>query len=96
MTLLTKQGAIDAVTGLQQAGAGTRIKLIAYDAALLEVNVFKNGTIAALFAQSPKQKGEIAMGVASKLIAGQHLYLIVHSDLAVIYNGETAKADCSL
>ena len=38
------QGAIGAVTGLQQAGRN-RVKVVAYDAATAEVNAFKNGTI---------------------------------------------------
>jgi ribose transport system substrate-binding protein len=87
------QGAIGAITGLRQAGASKRIKLIAYDAATPEVDALKNGTIAALIAQNPKQEGQIAMDVAAKLIAGQHVDSIVFSDIAVIKAGETAKAD---
>jgi ribose transport system substrate-binding protein len=87
------QGAIGAVTGLRQAGANKRIKLIAYDAATAEVSAFKNGTIAALIAQNPKQEGEIAMEVAAKLIAGQPVGSTVYSDIAVIHSGDTAKAD---
>jgi ribose transport system substrate-binding protein len=36
------QGAIGAITGLRQAGAIGRVKLIAYDSAAAEVNAFKN------------------------------------------------------
>jgi ribose transport system substrate-binding protein len=97
------QGAIGAITGLRQAGAGKRIKLIAYDAATPEVDALKNGTIAALIAQNPKQEGEVAMDVAEKLIAGQAVAATVYSKIAVIHAGETAKAetyeykaDCSL
>lgn len=87
------QGAIGAITGLRQAGASKRVKLIAYDAATPEVSAFKNGTIAALIAQNPKQEGELAVEIAAKLIAGQQVATTAYSDIAVIHDGDNAKAD---
>ena len=60
------QGAIGAVTGLRQANAAGKIKVVAYDAATAEVNALKNGTIHALIAQNPKLEGEVAMEMAGQ------------------------------
>jgi ribose transport system substrate-binding protein len=87
------QGAIGALTGLQQANAGSRVKLVAYDAATAEVNALKNGTISALIAQNPKQEGQVAMQVADALIQGKPVQPQNLTDLAVIGPGETGKAD---
>jgi hypothetical protein len=65
---------------------------------------FRSGsTIAALIAQSPKQEGALAMDVAAKLIAGHTVAPTAYSDIAVIRDGDNAKAsadeykaDCSL
>jgi ribose transport system substrate-binding protein len=54
------QGAIGAITGLRQAGAIGRVKLVAYDSAAAEVNAFKNKQISVLIAQDPKREGEIS------------------------------------
>jgi ribose transport system substrate-binding protein len=95
------QGAIGAITGLKQAGAAGKIKVIAYDAATAEVNAFKNGQIHALIAQDPKQEGEVAMEVAAKLIKGETLPKTTMTDIVSIKAGDTAtaekyeyKADC--
>ncbi|MDX7951292.1 ABC transporter substrate-binding protein [Lichenihabitans sp. Uapishka_5] len=95
------QGAIGAITGLRQAGAIGRVKVVAYDAATAEVNAFKNGAIQALIAQNPKQEGEAAMQAAADLIAGKTLPKTTLTELKAIEAGNTAdaekyeyKADC--
>ena len=87
------QGAIGAITGLRQAGAAGRIKVVAYDAATAEVNALKNGTIHALIAQNPKQEGEAAMEAAAKLIKGETLPETTLTEIVTIKAGEDAKAD---
>ena len=87
------QGAIGAVTGLQQAGAVGRVKVVAYDAATAEVAALKNGSIQALIAQNPRQEGEVAMQNAAALIDGEEVEPEVLTDLVVIRQGEDAKAD---
>ena len=64
------QGAIGALTGLRQAGATGKVKVVAYDAATAEVNAFKNGGISSLIAQNPKQEGEVAMEVRGQADQG--------------------------
>ena len=86
------QGAIGALTGLRQAGALGKVKLVAYDAATAEVNAFKNGGISALIAQNPKQEGEVAMEAAAKLIKGQSLDKTTLTEIATIESGDTAMA----
>ena len=86
------QGAIGALTGLRQAGALGKVKLVAYDAATAEVNAFKNGGISALTAQNPKQEGEVAMEAAAKLIKGQSLDKTTLTEIATIESGDTAMA----
>jgi len=87
------QGAIGALTGLQQAGASNRVKLVAYDAASAEVAALKNGTLAALIAQNPKQEGEVAMQTAAALIDGKPVQSKIVTELVTIGPGENAKAD---
>lgn len=87
------QGAIGALTGLQQAGASNRVKLVAYDSATAEVNALKNGTLSALIAQNPKQEGEVAMQVAASLIDGKPVESKILTELVTIGPGENAKAD---
>ena len=87
------QGAIGALTGLRQAGALGKVKVVAYDAATAEVSAFKNGGIAALIAQDPKQEGEVAMEAAAKLIAGQSLEKTTLTAIVAIKSGDTAAAD---
>jgi ribose transport system substrate-binding protein len=87
------QGAIGAITGLKQAGAAGKVKVVAYDSATAEVNALKNGTINALIAQNPKQEGEVAMEVADKLIAGKEVDKVTLTEIATIKAGEDAKAD---
>jgi len=86
------QGAIGALTGLRQAGALRKVKLVAYDAATAEVNALDNGTIAALIAQNPKQEGEVAMESAKKLIKGQSLPKTTLTEIVTIKTGDTAQA----
>lgn len=95
------QGAIGAITGLKQAGAAGKVKVVAYDAATAEVNALKNGTIQALIAQNPKKEGEVAMEAAAKLIAGGSLDKTTLTEIVTIKAGDTAaaekyeyKADC--
>ena len=86
------QGAIGALTGLRQAGATGKVKLVAYDAATAEVNAFKNGGISALIAQNPKQEGEVAMESAAKLIKGQSLEKTTLTEIATVKDGDAATA----
>ncbi|RUU68768.1 sugar ABC transporter substrate-binding protein [Mesorhizobium sp. M2C.T.Ca.TU.009.01.2.1] len=87
------QGAIGAITGLKQAGAAGKVKVVAYDAATAEVNAFKNGTIHALIAQNPKQEGEVAMEAAAKLIGGGSLDKTTLTEIVTIKAGDTAAAE---
>ncbi len=87
------QGAIGAITGLRQAGAAGRIKVVAYDAATAEVNALKNGTIHALIAQNPKREGEAAMEAAAKLIAGETLPDTTLTEIVTVKAGNDAMAD---
>ncbi len=87
------QGAIGALTGLRQAGALGKVKVVAYDAATAEVNALKNGGISALIAQNPKQEGEVAMESADKLIKGQSLEKTTLTEIATIKSDDTAAAD---
>ncbi len=87
------QGAIGAVTGLQQAHAIGRVKLVAYDAAIAEVNAFLNGGITALIAQNPNQEGQVAMQSAKKLIDGQTLEKTILTPLVLIKPGDSTLAN---
>lgn len=87
------QGAIGAITGLRQASATGRVKVVAYDAATAEVNAFKNGTIQVLIAQNPKQEGEVAMQIAADLIAGKTPAKTTLTELKAIAAGDTASAE---
>lgn len=87
------QGAIGAVTGLEQAGAVGRVKVVAYDAATAEVAALKNGSIHALIAQNPRQEGEVAMQTAAALIDGEEVEPEILTELVVIREGEDDKAD---
>jgi ribose transport system substrate-binding protein len=87
------QGAIGAVTGLQQAGKTGQVKMVAYDAATAEVNAFKNGTINALIAQNPRQEGEVAMQTLDALMKGQQVQPTIDTELVTIKPGENDKAD---
>lgn len=87
------QGAIGALTGLRQAGALGKVKVVAYDAASAEVSALKNGAIHALIAQDPKQEGEVAMESAAKLIKGDKLDKTTLTEIVTIKAGDTAIAD---
>jgi ribose transport system substrate-binding protein len=87
------QGAIGALTGLRQAGALGKVKVVAYDAASAEVSALKNGGIQALIAQDPKQEGEVAMESAAKLVRGQRLDKTTLTEIVTIKAGDTATAD---
>jgi len=87
------QGAIGALTGLRQAGALGKVKVVAYDAATAEVAAFKNGTIQALIAQNPKVEGEVAMETALKLTKGEHLDKTTVTEIVTIKAGDTATAE---
>ncbi len=87
------QGAIGALTGLRQAGALGKVKVVAYDAATAEVNAFKKGEISALIAQNPKQEGEVAIESAAKLIKGHPLDKTTLTDIVTIKSGDTATAE---
>jgi ribose transport system substrate-binding protein len=84
------QGAIGAITGLRQAGAIGRVKLVAYDSA---VNALKNNQISVLIAQDPKREGEMSVEIAKKLLAGQAADKQVLADTVAIKSGENNKAD---
>jgi ribose transport system substrate-binding protein len=87
------QGAIGTVTGLQQADAIGRVKVVAYDAATAEVNALKNGSIQALIAQNPTKEGEVAMETLKRLIDGEEVEPVITTELVTIREGEAAKAD---
>jgi ribose transport system substrate-binding protein len=87
------QGAIGAITGLRQAGAIGRVKLVAYDSAAAEVNGLKNNQISVLIAQDPKREGEMSVEIAKKLLAGQAADKQVLADTVAIKSGENDKAD---
>lgn len=87
------QGAIGAVTGLRQAGALGRVKMIAYDAASAEVAALKNGAIDALIAQNPAQEGRVAMDSAAALINGETLPATTLTDIVTLTADDTELAD---
>jgi ribose transport system substrate-binding protein len=87
------QGAIGALTGLRQASALGKVKVVAYDAATAEVNALKNGGIQALIAQNPKQEGEVAMDAAAKLIKGQTLDKTTLTEIVTVKSGDAATAE---
>lgn len=87
------QGAIGAVTGLKQANATKKVKLIAYDAAPAEVSALKNGTISALIAQNPAQEGRVTMQLADKLMAGKDVPKRKLTELVVIDSKQHELAD---
>jgi ribose transport system substrate-binding protein len=87
------QGAIGAITGLRQAGAIGRVKLVAYDSAAAEVNALKNNQISVLIAQDPKREGEMSVEIAKKLLDGQPVEKKVLAETVPIKAGETDKAD---
>ncbi|WP_413733856.1 ABC transporter substrate-binding protein [Sodalis sp. RH21] len=87
------QGAIGAITGLRQAGAVKKVKVVAYDAATAEVSALKNGAISVLIAQNPKQEGEAVITTALALLAGKPVAKQTLTDLVAIDAGEHQKAD---
>lgn len=87
------QGAIGAITGLRQAGAIGKVKLVAYDSAAAEVAALKNKQISVLIAQDPKREGEMSVEIAKKLLDGQPVGKMATADTVAIKAGETAKAD---
>jgi len=87
------QGVIGALTGLRQANSVGKVQVVGYDAATAEVDALKNGEVAALIAQNPRQFGELAMDAASKLVAGKTIPKKIESELVVIRKGENDKAD---
>jgi ribose transport system substrate-binding protein len=97
------QGAIGAVTGLRQAGAIGRVKVVAYDSATAEVNALKNGQISVLIAQDPKREGEMSIEIAKRLLDGQAVEKLAMADTIAVEVGDEAKAaryeyksDCAL
>jgi ribose transport system substrate-binding protein len=87
------QGAIGAITGLRQAGAIGRVRLVAYDSAAAEVNAFKNNQISVLIAQDPKREGEMSVEIAKKILDGQPVEKQVLADTVPVMSGDAAKAD---
>jgi ribose transport system substrate-binding protein len=87
------QGAIGAITGLRQAGAVGKVKMVAYDAASAEVAALKNGELQALIAQSPKQQGAVAMDIAAKLIAGEAVEPVTMAEIVAITADQHDVAD---
>lgn len=87
------QGAIGAITGLRQAGALGRVKMVAYDAASAEVAALKNGDIQALIAQNPRQEGEVAMDAAAALIGGETLDKVTLTEIVTITSDQPELAD---
>ncbi len=87
------QGAIGAITGLRQADAAGRVKMVAYDASSAQVSALKNGELQALIAQNPKQQGQVAMELAAQLIAGESLPEITLTEIVTITSDEPEKAE---
>ncbi len=87
------QGATGAITGLRQAGAIGRVKLVAYDSAAAEVNAFKNKQISVLIAQDPKREGEMSVEIAKKVLDGQPVEKQRLAETVPVMSGDTAKAD---
>ncbi len=87
------QGAIGAITGLRQAGAIGKVKLVAYDSAAAEVAALRNNQISVLIAQDPKREGEMSVEIAKKLLDGQPVDKEAKADTVAIKASETAKAD---
>jgi len=87
------QGAIGAITGLRQANAIGKVKMVAYDAATAEVAALKNGTIQALIAQNPKAEGEAAMDAAAALINGEKLDKVTMTEIVTITADQPDLAD---
>lgn len=87
------QGAIGAVTGLRQAGAIGKVKVVAYDSAAAEVAALKNKQIAVLIAQDPEREGEMSVELAAKLLKGAPVDKEARADTVMIKADETAKAD---
>ncbi|MET3600936.1 ABC transporter substrate-binding protein [Martelella mangrovi] len=87
------QGAIGAITGLRQAGAVGKVKMVAYDAASAEVAALKNGAIQALIAQNPKAEGEAAMDAAAALINGETLDKVTMTEIVTITADQPELAD---
>ncbi len=87
------QGAIGASTGLKQAGAAARVKVVAYDSAAAEVSALKNGLISVLIAQDPKREGEVSVELAQKLLKGETIPKTALTDTVVIRSSEKEKAE---
>ena len=87
------QGAIGAVTGLRQAGAIGKVKVVAYDSAAAEVAALKNKQISVLIAQDPKREGEIWVEIAKRILDGQNVDKEEHADTVMIKASEAEKAD---
>ncbi|SFO68940.1 ribose transport system substrate-binding protein [Cohaesibacter marisflavi] len=87
------QGAIGAITGLRQAGAIGKVKMIAYDAASAEVAALKNGAIQALIAQNPAAEGAAAMDAAVALIDGKTLDKVTMTEIVTITADQPELAD---
>lgn len=87
------QGAIGAITGLRQAGAVGKVKMVAYDAASAEVAALKNGELQGLIAQSPSQQGAVAMDIAAKLIAGEAVEPVTMAEIVAIGADQPELAD---
>lgn len=81
------------MTGLKQANATKKVKLIAYDAAPAEVNALKNGTISALIAQNPAQEGRVTMQLADKLMKEADVPKRKLTELVVIDSKQHELAD---
>ena len=87
------QGAIGAVTGLRQAGAIGKVKLVAYDSAAAEVAALKNKQITVLIAQDPRREGEMSVEIAKKILDGAPVDKEAMAETVAIRADETAKAD---
>lgn len=87
------QGVIGVLTGVRQAKATDKIQVVGYDAATAEVDALKNGEVAALIVQNPREFGELAVQAASDLIAGKHVEKELNSPLVVVRRGENDKAE---
>jgi ribose transport system substrate-binding protein len=85
--------AIGAVTGLEEADAVGKVKVVAYDAAQTEVEALKSGTVQALIAQDPYQEGKLGVETAIKALKGEDVDKTVSIPLQTLTADDTAALE---
>lgn len=84
------QGAIGAATGLRNAKATGRVKLVAYDAAQAEVAALKSGEVQALIAQQPFQEGVASVQQAVNAVQNKSVQKVVNTQLITLTRRSSA------